>query len=91
MDPYRKEIKGTVFFFIAYLLICHTGVWALIFGIDTDIRILGFPAHYFIAIVLGWFGVLAVSVWWNIWADRLEVEIRGSNKDNAETPSVTGG
>jgi hypothetical protein len=91
MDPYKKEIKGTVFFFIMYLLICHTGVWALILGIDTDVRILGFPAHYFIAIVLGWFGVLVVSVWWNIWADRLEAEIRGSDSDNTGTSSVTGG
>lgn len=91
MDPYKKEIKGTIFFFIVYLLICHTGAWALIYGINTDIRILGFPAHYFVAVVLGWFGVLAVSVWWNIWADRLEVEIRGSDSDNAGTSSVTRG
>lgn len=91
MDPYKKEIKGTVFFFIAYLLVCHTGVWALIFGIDTDVRILGFPAHYIVAILFGWFGVLAISVWWNIWADRLEVEIRSSDSAEAAASNVTGG
>lgn len=80
-----------MFFFILYLLICHTAVWALIFGIDTEIRILGFPAHYFIAIVLGWFGVLAVSVWWNIWADRLEAEIQGSSSGDAGTSDAIGG
>lgn len=86
MDAYKKEIKGTIFFFILYLLICHTGVWALIFGIDNEIRFLGFPVHYFVAIFLGWFGVLVVSIWWNIWADRLELDIH--NSEEAGTAGV---
>ena len=84
MNAYRREITGTIFFFVVYVLVCHTAVWSLIFGIDTDSRILGFPVHYFTAIILGWFGVLAISIWWNIWADRLEVEITTSTPDETE-------
>jgi len=84
MSAYRREITGTIFFFIVYVLVCHTAIWSLIFGVNTDARILGFPAHYFIAIIFGWFGVLAVSIWWNIWADRLEAEITTSQPDPVE-------
>jgi hypothetical protein len=79
LDTYRKEIVGTIFFFVLYLLMCHTAIWSIFFGTDSDVRILGFPVHYFVGIVLGWFGVLAVSIWWNVWADRLEREIGNSS------------
>lgn len=75
MNAYKKEAWMTVGFFIAYLLMAHTAPWALIFGIDNSVRVLGFPLHYFLAIALGWFGVLAISVVWNRMADRLEDEI----------------
>jgi len=78
LETYRKEIRGTIFFFVLYLLMCHTAVWSIFFGTSNDVRVLGFPAHYFVGIILGWFGVLAVSVWWNVWADNLEREITGS-------------
>jgi hypothetical protein len=85
MDLYRREIKGTIFFFLLYLLVCHTGVWSLAIGTNNDVRVLGFPIHYFVAIILGWFGVLAVSIWWNIWADRLEAEIEEIEPNQADT------
>lgn len=75
MSPYKKEAVMTIGFSVAYLLMAHTAPWALILGVDNSIRMLGFPLHYFLAVVLGWFGVLAVSVVWNRMADRLEEEI----------------
>ncbi|MBI4275467.1 MAG: hypothetical protein HY659_12285, partial [Rhizobiales bacterium] len=53
MDIYKKEIFYTLFFFVLYLLVTHTAVWALLFGTNNSIRVLGFPVHYFIAIILG--------------------------------------
>ena len=88
MNAYRKEIRGTVFFFILYLLTCHTAIWSILFGTDNSVRVLGFPLHYFIAIVLGWFGVLAISIWWNVWADRLEREIAGSSPQSAPSGAL---
>ncbi len=79
MDTYRKEAVVTVGFFVLYLLAAHTAPWALILGIDNSNRVLGFPVHYFLAVFLGWFGVLAVSIWWNIVADKLDDEITASD------------
>jgi uncharacterized membrane protein len=75
MSAYKKEAYITVGFFVAYVLMAHTGPWAIILGIDNSVRVLGYPLHYFIALVLGWFGVLAVSIVWNRMADQLEEEI----------------
>jgi uncharacterized membrane protein len=75
MSAYKKEAYMTVGFFIAYVLMAHTGPWAIILGIDNSVRVLGFPLHYFLALVLGWFGVLSVSLVWSHMADKLEEEI----------------
>jgi uncharacterized membrane protein len=75
MSAYKKEARMTIGFFVAYVLMAHTGPWALILGIDNSVRVLGYPLHYFIALMLGWFGVLAVSLVWNHMADKLEEEI----------------
>jgi uncharacterized membrane protein len=75
MSAYKKEAYMTVGFFVAYVLMAHTGPWALILGIDNSVRVLGYPLHYFLALVLGWFGVLGVSLVWNHMADKLEEEI----------------
>jgi uncharacterized membrane protein len=75
MSAYKKEARMTIGFFVAYVFMAHTGPWALILGIDNSVRVLGYPLHYFIAVILGWFGVLAVSLVWNHMADKLEEEI----------------
>lgn len=85
MNAYKREARMTVGFLIAYLLMAHTAPWALIVGVDNSVRVLGFPLHYFLAIVLGWFGVLAVSIVWNRMADRLEEEILADTGE-IETP-----
>ncbi len=81
MSAYRKEAVLTIGFFIAYVLMAHTAPWALILGIDNSIRVLGFPLHYLLAVVLGWFGVLAVSIVWNYHADKLEEEMLVEEED----------
>jgi uncharacterized membrane protein len=89
MSAYKKEAYMTVGFFIAYVLMAHTGPWAIILGVDNSIRVLGFPLHYFIALVLGWFGVLGVSIMWNRMADKLEEEI-AMETDEVEQPTERG-
>lgn len=89
MDIYRKEIFYTLLFFVLYLLVTHTAVWAVLFGTNNDLRVLGFPLHYFAAIVLGWFGVMAVSICWNIATDRLDEEI-GNSEGAAKAPGKGG-
>lgn len=75
MSAYKKEATLTIGFFVAYVLMAHTAPWAIILGVDDSIRVFGFPLHYFMAVFLGWFGVLAVAIAWNHYADKLEDEI----------------
>jgi uncharacterized membrane protein len=90
MSAYKKEACMTIGFFVAYVLMAHTGPWALILGVDNSVRVLGFPLHYFLALVLGWFGVLGVSVVWNRMADQLEEEI-AQEADEPELQAETEG
>jgi hypothetical protein len=88
MSAYRKEAVYTVGFFILYLLAAHTAPWAILIGIDNGVRVLGFPLHYFAAVFLGWFGVLAVSIVWNRCADALEEEIAATTADESAPAAV---
>lgn len=79
MNAYEKEMRSTIGFGIAYVLLGHTGLWFIIFGTNNDIRVLGLPIHYFIAIILGSLGVLLLSIAWCRYANRLEDEIEAEN------------
>lgn len=89
MHPYKKEAVLTIGSFVAYLLMAHTAPWALFLGVDTSVRVLSFPLHYFLALILGWFGVLAVALVWNRLADRLEEEIQAVDADYVEDDSTS--
>lgn len=81
MSPYKKEAVLTIGFFVLYLLMAHTAPWAIMLGIDNSVRMFGYPMHYLIAISLGWFGVLGVSIAWNHFADKLDDEITAAISD----------
>lgn len=84
-DAYRKECRSTLLFGACYVLLAHTGLFAVILGYDNDLRVLGFPLHYFVAIVAGSLGVLIVSIVWNLHADRLEDAIQEENRKTEVT------
>jgi uncharacterized membrane protein len=79
MGAYKKELRSTIGFGVAYVLLRHTGLIAMMLGTNNDVRVLGLPIHYFIAIVLGSLGVLTVSIIWAIYANKLEDEIEAEN------------
>jgi len=80
MKAYKKEMRSTIAFGVIYVLLAHTGMFTVLIGGNNDIRLLGFPIHYFIAIVLGSFGVLLVSIIWSKYANRLEDKIEAENQ-----------
>jgi hypothetical protein len=83
VSAYRKELRSTIGFGIVFVLLGHTGLWAVMLGTDNSVRLLGLPAHYTIAIVLGSLGVFVWSVIWCIYANRLEDEIEAENAGRA--------
>lgn len=93
MNAYRKEWRSTLVFGALYLALAHTGLIAILTGVDNSVRVLGFPLHYFLAIFLGSAGVMAVSILWNRYADNLEDEIEMENgkaprMDDADMPDA---
>ncbi len=90
MDAYKKEMRSTIGFGIAYVLLGHTGLWFFLFGTNNDSRIFGLPTHYFIALILGSLGVLIVSIIWCRYANNLEDEIEAENAA-AATKAKSGG
>lgn len=83
MKAYNKECRSTLFYGALYVVLAHTGLITMMIGTNNDIRILGFPLHYFVAIVLGTLGILIVSIFWNISADKLEDAIEAENAASA--------
>lgn len=79
MSVYKKEIRSTIGFGIVYLLLGHTGLFAIWLGVDNDSRIMGFPIHYFIAILLGTLGVFIWSIIWTSYANNLEDQLDAEN------------
>lgn len=85
---YKKELFTTVLFVILLLI---TGHFAQLFKIFPSLQggsFWGFPVHYIIPILVGWFGVLAVALVMalvlNHFDDQMEeytksVEGKGSN------------
>ncbi|MDB3936210.1 hypothetical protein N9383_05775 [Granulosicoccus sp.] len=80
MGAYKKELKSTIGFGVMYVLLGHTGLFALILGTNNDIRVFGLPIHYVIAIVLGSLGVFILSIFWTRYANNLEDEINAENR-----------
>jgi hypothetical protein len=86
-NPYLKEGIGTVAFFILYLIMGHTGLWLAPFTEGMNLQILGLPIHYFGAIILGWLGLLAVSLFYVKWADQVEAEIEAYQEVESHIPN----
>ena len=79
MNAYQKECRSTIIFAVLYTLLAHTGLFAILLGVDNDLRLFGLPLHYTLAILLGSAGILIVSIVWNRYADRLEEQIQSEN------------
>lgn len=77
-------------FGIVYVLLGHTGLWAVLLGTDNSIRVVGLPIHYFIAITLGSVGVLIWSIIWCRYANRLEDEIEAESMAEGRPSSKEG-
>ncbi len=93
---YKKELLLTVVFFVVLLFFGHFAqVFVLFPGLQGDPvaetgMMWGFPVHYIIPVLMGWFGLLAVTIVMalvlNKFDDEMEelaesLEGKGSNKN----------
>jgi len=72
---YKKEILITVVFVILFLLMGHSAsIFVLFPGLQTG-TFWGFPIQYILPVLLGWFGVAAVSMVMAIVCNKFDDEM----------------
>jgi len=62
MNPYKKECRFTFASFLVVVLLTNIYPLYFMFPQITKMNILGFPAHYFLAMFMGW--VVLVPFFW---------------------------
>lgn len=88
---YKKEIIVTIVFIILYLLMGHTAsIFVLFPGLQRG-EMWGFPIHYIIPVLTGWFGMLIVAILAAIVCNKLDDEIEAANKADDAAAGKKGG
>lgn len=72
---YRKELLLTVLFTFILILAAHSASIFVAFPALQRGTFWGFPVHYIVPILLGWFGVTVVCYVMAIYCNRLDDEI----------------
>ncbi|MDD5476361.1 MAG: hypothetical protein PHU03_07610 [Syntrophales bacterium] len=77
---YKKEIIVTIVFVLLYVMVCHF-VWLFVLFPGLQVGTLwGFPTHYILPILMGWFGLIIVSGISAYVCNRLDEEIEAANQ-----------
>ena len=77
---YKKEILVTIVFIILYMLMGHTASLFVLFPGLQGGSMWGFPIHYIIPVLTGWFGMLIVAICAAVVCNKLDDEIEAANK-----------
>lgn len=72
---YAKEILITIIFTIVLLIFGHFAQLFVLFPSLQNGTMWGFPVHYIIPILMGWFGLLVVTIVMALVLNRLDDEI----------------
>ncbi len=72
---YRKEIRLTIIFSILFLLMGHSASIFVLFPSLQTGTFWGFPTQYILPILLGWFGMMAVSLVMTIVCNKFDDEM----------------
>jgi hypothetical protein len=84
---YKKEIWITVVFSILLLLVGHSATLFRLFPSMQQGTIWGFPTHYILPIILGWFGLMAVCAVMAIVCNKFDDEME-SLADQAKSDRI---
>lgn len=87
---YKKEIIVTIVFIILYMLMGHTASLFILFPGLQGGSMWGFPIHYIIPVLTGWFGMIIVAIIAAVVCNKLDDEIEAANKAD-EAASGKGG
>jgi uncharacterized membrane protein len=77
---YKKEIVVTIVFIILYLLMGHTASLFVLFPGLKGGTMWGFPIHYIVPVLTGWFGMVIIGIIAAVVCNKLDDEIEAANK-----------
>lgn len=80
----RSQIAITLAFLGLFLGAGHLGIWFVLFPPDPGARLLGFPAHYALALLAGWPVLLALAALYAVVANRLDDRIGGEGPNGTK-------
>ena len=72
---YRKEIWLTIIFSILFLLMGHSASIFVLFPSLQSGTFWGFPTQYIVPILLGWFGMMVVSLVMTLVCNKFDDEM----------------
>jgi len=85
---YRAEIRLTLIWLVLFLAAGHLGIWFSLFPPPEGVRLLGFPLHYAVALLVSWPGLLLLTFLYirygNRMDDRIEEVEEGDGARRAE-------
>ena len=87
-NAYKKECWLTLIAFLTVLLLTHIFPLFFLFEGLTQTFILGFPAHYFLTIVIGWIALMPLYWIYIGMSEQIDREIEESTPaSGADTPT----
>lgn len=78
---YKKEISLTIVFVILIMLMGHTATFFVMFPSLQGGSLWGFPLHYIIPLLTGWFGLTIVSYFMMVYCNRFDDEQEELNRE----------
>lgn len=86
---YQKEIFLTVGFTLLFLVLGHFGsIFVLFPGLQGG-WMGGFPVHYIIPVLLGWFGLTAAAILMTLVMNKFDDDMEAMAKGNAGVKPVS--
>lgn len=86
---YKKEITLTIVFVILIILMGHTATLFVIFPSWQGGNLWGFPLHYIIPLLTGWFGLTIVSYVMMVYFNRFDDEQEELNREITSSAGST--
>lgn len=82
MDAYKKEVWFTIIMSLVFVISGHLGLFFSIFPVEGNL--FGFPIMYIVPILVGWFGVLALTIISGKIGNHIDEAIEQENQENAK-------
>ncbi|WP_368504929.1 hypothetical protein AB3N04_04575 [Alkalihalophilus sp. As8PL] len=83
MSAYKKEVWFTIIMSALFLVSGHMGLIFSLFPVDG--MLFGFPVMYIVPILVGWFGVLILTIIAGKMGNHIDQAIEDENNQNQST------